>query len=335
MTPIAFTHAFCKPAPFIPAHLRLTDPSEVTPPCNAQRTGFSSHGTHQPFLPQNFYDAPQHASFRPTSATTFEVPSTRTQSPLLSIPAVVAANILPSRKTLRTFSTLFDDEGRLAGAKIDLSTGEVVAHDYKDYFEQGPKARRKSISPDIEPFWMKSLERADGAATAAATAPNKRRGQPPKVHTNSLRAHLAGFSAPGFALANLLHLDRIVTGAVNLDMGGNTRASSKKLAVSLLQRLDFISAQGVRDYMHLTLRPCGERHSQKIAVYLRVIETAAAPIARAQWPAPFTYDIDPCGRGNCSVCARPGMEARNSGTQSHNYAESDFAVEIDDWTDSD
>lgn len=332
MTHIASAHASHKPAPFIPSHLRFTAPSEVNPPALTERTGLLSNGTYSPFLPRNFYEAPQYARYRPASTLTLDVTAAKT----LSISAVKADNILHSRKTLRTVSTLFNAEGRLTGAKINLSTGEIEAHDYKDYFEQGPKARRKLDAPVIAPFWMKFVEPTDGgAATAAATDSKKKRGQPPKVHINSLKPYLAAFSAPGFALAGLPFLDKIVTGVVNLDMDGNTRASAKKLTVSLLQRLDFISSQGVRDYMHLTLRPCCQRHSQKIAMYLRVIETAAAPIAKTLWPAPLAYEIDPCGRENCSVCTRPATAARTSDTHAHNHADGDSAVGIDNWSDAD
>jgi hypothetical protein len=336
MTPITSARAFRKPVPFVPANFAFQDLSEVNLSVATECTGLLLIGKYPPFLPRNFYEAPQYASFRPTSAITLDVPATTTPPALLSIPAVGANSILPSRKTLRTFSTLFNDEGRLAGAKINLSTGEIVEHNYKNYFEQGPKARRKPDAPDIEPFWMKSVEeRTDGAVTAAANDSKKKRGQPPKVHPNSLKPYLAAFSAPGFALAGLPFLDKIVTGAVNLDMDNNTRASAKKLAVSLLQRLDFISSQGVRDYMHLTLRTCCVRHSQKIATYLRVIETAAAPIAKTLWPAPLAYEIDPCGRENCSVCTRSATEVRTSDTHSHDYADGDSAVEFDNWSDSD
>lgn len=335
MTPIASTRAAFKSAPLVPSHLRFTDLSEVTPFSTTHHTGFPFNGTHQPFLPRNFYEAPQYASFRASSALTLDVPATKTSSPVLSIPAVDADNILHSRKTLRTVSTLFNAEGRLTGAKINLSTDEIEAHDYKDYFEQGPKARRKLDAPDITPFWVKSLEATDGQSTAAATKAVSKRGRPSTVQTNSLKPYIAGFGAPGFALASLPCLDRIVTGAVNLDMESNTRPLAKKVVVSLLQRLDVISTQAVREYMHLTLRQYSERHAQKIALCLRVIETAAAPIAKTQWPAPPTYEIESCGRENCSVCALTGSGARTVNTQPHNNAAGVFAMEVDDWSDSD
>lgn len=133
---------------------------------------------------------------------------------------------------------------------------------------------------------------------------SKKRGRPKIVHINSLKACLSAFSAPGFALARLPHLDHIVTGAVNLDMAGNTRPLSKKLMVRLLQHLDVISTEAVKEYMHLTLRQCSERHAQKIALCLRVIENTLAPIAKTKWLAPnHTYEIESCGKDNCPVCS--------------------------------
>jgi hypothetical protein len=200
---------------------------------------------------------------------------------------------------------MFDDAGKLVGAKIDVATGEILPHAYKDYFDQGPKARRKPDATDIQPFWMIFVEGTDVAATAKTSTGKKKRGRPPTVHTNSLKACLSAFDAPGFALAGLPRLNEIVTAAVNLDMDGNTRPLSKKLVISLLQRLVVISAEGVREYMHLTLRQCCERHAQKIALCLRVIETAAATVAKTEW------------------------------TKLRDSDDSDFAVETEDWTGSD
>jgi len=100
---------------------------------------------------------------------------------------------------------------------------------------------------------------------------------------------------------------------VSTDFGSNTRPLSKKLVITLLQRLDVISTEGVQEYMHLTLRRCSERHAQKIAQCLRVIEHAAKVIAVTQWPSPgeasehLTFDstnyITPCGSDTCAICS--------------------------------
>jgi hypothetical protein len=220
------------------------------------------------------------------------------------------------RRTLRT--VLFDDAGTSVGARLDLLTGEILPHAYKDYPQRGPKARRNPDAPDIEPFWVKMIVAAPSIGTTEApTGGKKKRGRPATVHANSLKACLSSFDAPGFALAGLPFLDQIVTGAVNLDMDGNTRPLSKKLVVSLLQRLDVISAEGVREYMRLTLRQCSERHAQKIAQCLRVIETALANVAKTKWPVgrPM-YEIESCGKANCSVCAQSDAAATSGELQS-------------------
>lgn len=235
------------------------------------------------------------------------------------------------RRTLRT--VMFNDAGTSAGAKLDFATGEILPHAYKDFPEQGPKARRNPDAPDLEPFWVKSIAATPTGAAAPET--KKKRGRPTTVHTNSLKTYLAGFNAPGFALASLPFLDNIVTGAVNLDLGGNTRPLAKKLVISLLQRLDVISAEAVRQQMHLTLRPCSERHAQKIGQCLRVIEIAAATVAKTRWPAPPTFEIESCGMVNCSVCARSGTEAPTPDADSCGSDDGDFAVETDRWSEAD
>lgn len=192
-------------------------------------------------------------------------------------------------------------------------------------------ARRNLAAPDIEPFWMKFVDRSD-EVVAASSAGKKKRGRPSKAATNSLKRRLSGFNAPGLALAGLPGLDHIVTGAVNLDLDGNTRPLSKKVVISILQRLDVVSTRAVQEYMHLTLRQCSERHAQKIAQCLRVIEKAAASIAPSQWPGHSEPNIEPCGKLACSVCGRSSMHASSWDAESN---DDDFAVEPDSWSEAD
>jgi hypothetical protein len=182
-------------------------------------------GDYPPFLPLNFYEAPQYASYRP-------------------LPAVVN---VPSRR-LKTSPTT-------------------------------PSARA--------------------------------RGRPVILLPNSIKAHLASFSAPVHALSKLPGLDAIVTGAVNLDYYGNTRPLSKKLVLVLLRRIDVISTAEIQTYMHCSLRQCTSRHAQRLAQCLRVIERAAAKLARTQWPEPDQIEEDGgcaasriplCGNATCTVC---------------------------------
>ena len=104
MTPIASTRAAFKSAPLVPSHLRFTDLSQVTQFSTTHHTGFPFNGTHPPFLPRNFYEAPQYASFRPSSALTLDVPATTTSSPVLSIPAAECVNHFETIKLMSLVS---------------------------------------------------------------------------------------------------------------------------------------------------------------------------------------------------------------------------------------
>jgi hypothetical protein len=168
----------------------------------------------------------------------------------------------------------------------------------------------ESTAPDIP----HSTEGADAARTKKPQKAKKTgRGAPKKVLDNSLKPYLQGFNHPGHALSRLPQFDHIVTGAVSMDFGGNTRPLSKKLVITLLRRLNVISAEAVEAYMHASMRQCTLRHAQKIAQVLRVIIHAAAKVAEAQWPAPgeavdqHTFGsadyITPCGSDTCTICS--------------------------------
>jgi hypothetical protein len=147
----------------------------------------------------------------------------------------------------------------------------------------------------------------------AVEAPAKRRGRPPIVHPNSLKPYLAHYNSPGYALAELPHLDNIISGMVNLNFGENTTPFSKKLMIVLLRRLDVISTANVEEYMTLSLRECSERNAQRIASCLRVIELTAAKLALPAWSklqllkddmySPV-QGIEPCGNPDCSICSK-------------------------------
>lgn len=142
----------------------------------------------------------------------------------------------------------------------------------------------------------------------------KRRGRPPIIRTNSLKAHLQGYSSPGHALAALPELGHIVTGAVNLDYGKNANPLGMKTALVLLRHLDVISTETILEYMELSLRECCERHAQRLAQCLRIIERATRT-AKAQWPEPderqssdahaTVHNIVPCSEQGCPVCRWP------------------------------
>lgn len=217
-----------------------------------------------------------------------------------------------------------DDDEQTASKSTAIKPKAKVQH-------RPRTARHNLAASDIEPCWMKYADRSDDVAEASAAGP-KKRGRPSKAATNSLKHRLSGFNVPGLALAGLPGLDHIVTGAVNLDLDGNTRPLSKKVVISMLQRLDVISTKAVQEYMHLTLRQCSERHAQKIAQCLRVIERAAASIAPSQWPGRSAPDIEPCGNATCQVCRQSRMHGPSSAIES-NY--DDFAAEPDSWSEAD
>jgi hypothetical protein len=169
--------------------------------------------------------------------------------------------------------------------------------------------QRAPFTLDITP----SDEQDDEPKETVAPSKPTGRGQPRKVRNNSLKPYLQGYNSPGHALYNLPQFDDIVTGTLKTDLGKNARPLSKKVVISLLQRLDVISTVAVQEYMHLTLRSCTERHAQKIAQCLRVIERGAKTLAETKWPPPgsvgdqFTFSstnyITPCGSDTCAVCA--------------------------------
>lgn len=167
---------------------------------------------------------------------------------------------------------------------------------------------------------IESADRVDATRTektqkvkTAKTSKKTGRGAPKKVRNNSLKPYLQGFYHPGHALSKLPQFDHIVTGAVSMDMGGNTRPLSKKLVITLLRRLDVISTETVQAYMLATMRQCTPRHAQKIAQVLRLIVNATAKVAEAQWPPPgeatdqhtfgSTGYITPCGSDTCIICS--------------------------------
>lgn len=149
-------------------------------------------------------------------------------------------------------------------------------------------------------------------APAKSTAKPKPRGRPAIVHVNAIKPYLQSFSSPGHALAKLPQLSDIVTGAVSLDYGNNGKPLGIKTALVLLRRLDEITLEAIEGYMLLSLRECTQRHAQRLAQCLRVIERAAARIAKDKWPASgeineadvyrTAHSIVPCSEQGCEVC---------------------------------
>lgn len=149
-------------------------------------------------------------------------------------------------------------------------------------------------------------------APANSTAKPKPRGRPAIVHANSLKPYLQSFSSPGHALHKLPKLSDIVTGAVSLDYGDNAKPLGIKTVLVLLRRLDEITSEAIQEYMRLSLRSCTQRHAQRLAQCLRVVERALSRVAKSEWPDPSMIDeadtyrtvhlIVPCSEQGCAVC---------------------------------
>jgi hypothetical protein len=122
-------------------------------------------------------------------------------------------------------------------------------------------------------------------STCEPLGQKRARGRPSKATRNDLKVYLQNYMTAKQALDALPMLDDIVTGAVQLDLGGNTRALNKKLMIEMLQRIDIITAEVVQEWMQGSLR-----HAQKIATCLRTIVMLAKRVA-GSWPAP----VDECG----------------------------------------
>ncbi len=229
-------------------------------------------GKHLQFLPNNFYEAPQYASFRPVRIP-FSVPPPRPHSP--SVPVIPAPKKhVRERKTLRTVSALFNADGRMTGAKIDLATGEVQQHDYKDYFDKGIRARPNPDAADLEPFWMQM------PAASRSTGLPGQKDKSRKKQYNSVKMYLEcllqcpdstsdhwGLSLWARVAEALPALVEIITNVNMLDLGGATRGLGERELLRMLASTDVISAHAVRELKE----DCCPRHSQKIALSLRAI----------------------------------------------------------------
>jgi len=220
-------------------------------------------GKYPPFLPYNFYEAPQYASFRPVSAPQL---TDATSSPILLRQLGTAeprVKVELERKTLRTY--MFDESGRLQDAKIDLGTGEVVPHEYTRPSPR-PKARRNPDAPDQEPFWTQPLPEVvapEYTLKESATVDTSR-----KQLDNVAKVHFENYARLDEAIEVYPGLDNILTGALALSIGGNTRPLRKNVIFMMLQSLDVISPMRLRELMGYS-----KPHSEKVAMVLRVIVT--------------------------------------------------------------
>jgi hypothetical protein len=133
------------------------------------------------------------------------------------------------------------------------------------------KRLKKTCLPGCAKFTL-------AVAKSDNTMQPRRRGRPTKIIVNRLKPFLGQFTLPREALKFLPMFDDIVTGAVRLDMGGNTRPLSKTMMVSLLQILDVVSTEAVQ-----STKLYSKRHAQRVCQCLRIIESMAFNVAAEHW----------------------------------------------------
>ena len=183
-------------------------------------------------------------------------------------PRPIIASAKPkARRTLRTVSRLFDDDGMLQGAKVDMATGEVLPHTYKDYHDGKLKARLNPDAPETAPFWMKpmhapTVSSADSSIGRANDTADKSR----KKLINGAKDRLQWYVYLKDAIEDFPALDHIMSGATSLDLGGNTRGLNRQHLFTMIQNLEIISPTTVRAFANHS-----KSHSEKVATCLRII----------------------------------------------------------------
>jgi hypothetical protein len=162
-----------------------------------------------------------------------------------------------SRKTLRTY--IRTPDGTLVDAKIDLSSGEVTPHDYKAISAPLKVRRSVIVVPCENPPWVRIP-----AATRGIPAREQDRSY--KRIFNGLKMYLGGYLTLREAVADLPLLENLIVGALQLDLGGNSRPLNPNLIFAILQQLDWISSETIETFVG-----CTTRHAQRIAMVLRII----------------------------------------------------------------
>lgn len=231
-------------------------------------------GKYPPFLPYNFYEAPQYAAYRPVAAIT---------PPHLSDPPTTGSRAegkasSPVITTLRPAGRKSEWESKIRAEEIHgwLDNLHLLHENYV-----AAKGRAGITGFPIYP----AVERVAVTVPVALVPAQKTRGRPKKVVPNRLKPYLQDFIFAREALQALSGFDDVVHGAVRLDAGGNTRPLSKTMMVSLLQVLDEITAEAVQENID-----CSLRHAQRVAMCLRVIELNAYKVAQNHWYAPAETD---------------------------------------------
>lgn len=231
-------------------------------------------GKYPTLLTYNFYDAPQCATYHPVAAIT---------SPKLS---VVPAT--ESRKEVGV-SSLVGTPLRQPGRQVEWAD-RVRAKEIHCWLDNLHLRLENYVAvkgkSGITGFPLcPAFERASASVPSAQPPIQKKRGRPKKVVANRLKPYLQNFILAREALQALSGFDDIVHGAVRLDAGGNTRPLSKTMMVSLLQVLDEITTEAVRESIGGSVR-----HAQRVAMCLRVIERTAYKVAQIHWYVPTEAD---------------------------------------------
>jgi len=191
------------------------------------------------------------------------------------------AEDLTQRRKVRTI--MLDDVGLPTGAQIDMTTGEVRPHAYKDYSAGLRRPKSNPHAQDLEPFWMQPLPDVLGLKCSVTgwlgdTLPDVDKSR--KKQPNRAKDLLHDYLSLGEAVEDYPLLDHIICGATALELGGATRGLNRAHVFTLLQHLDVISPSTVRDFAGHS-----KSHSEKVAACLRIVSTAFTALIGKRGPS--------------------------------------------------
>jgi hypothetical protein len=238
-------------------------------------------GKYPPFLPRNYDEAPQYSAHRPATAITLPL-----LTPRITEPAAIPSQSSPVKPRTNRKRSAAPQGERERQTRADEIHGRLdnLYLQYETYIANNSDGPASNPFDDCGTSTQTIIEPAP-SVKAAKPAAKKGRGQPKKVAANRLKPYLQEFTYPHDALSALPMFDDIVTGAVNLDAGGNTRNLSKSVMVSLLQGLDEISTEAIQEATSQS-----KRHCQRIGQYLRIIERTGFKVAQTYWDTPLELD---------------------------------------------
>jgi hypothetical protein len=171
------------------------------------------------------------------------------------------SNPLEDRKTLRT--VIINADASIAGACIDLVTGEITARQYRAQPKRS-RPRAKTIDTvENPPHWTRIPPPDRGVCDPLADDKGR------KKLLNPLKNDLHGYLTLSDVYEDFPFFESILHGTLLLDMGGNTRCLRPAVVFAMLQHLKIISSETVRSFIG-----CSARHAQKVAQCLRIIVTA-------------------------------------------------------------